>query len=532
MAYLKLRSKPGSMTPGITPTTLDGVSHQVLIEITEQLRKGTFNFKPGRRVNIPKASGGTRPLTVAPPRDKLVQEVMRMILEAIYESSFSPSSHGFRPNRSCHSALKDVKSKFQSASWFIEGDISKCFDSFDHNKLMTLISMRIKDVRFLDLIRKALNAGYLESTVYSISLVGTPQGSIISPILCNIFMDQLDKYVEGLGQEFNKGKRRAENPVYKSLQNKKRVAKTTLEKQELHKMMLDIPSVLTIDPNYRRLMYIRYADDWIIGIDGTKEESVQILDKVRNFLKERGLTLSDTKTLITNINHEKAKFLGANIFRTSVTTYGRRNRGFLMRDNKTIKLTAPVDRVLKKLANAGFMEKGISAPKHKWLANTKDEILLLYNSVYRGIIQYYSFAQNLNNLSSHVHLILKSSCAKLLATKFTLGRQAAVFKKFGKSLRGKDNHGFVPALYGVRPWSFKTKEVNHLLRINATGISRANLENLSCAKCKSDYRVEMHHVRMLKDLNPKANPVDKIMAAKRRKQIPLCRKCHMEHHAK
>lgn len=184
---------------------------------------------------------------------------------------------------------------------------------------------------------------------------------------------------------------------------------------------------------------------------GTKEESVIILDKVRNFLKGIGLTLSDTKTLITNINQEKAKFLGANIFRTNVTTYGRRNRGFLVRDNKTLKLTAPVDSVIKKLTSSGFLVGGKPAPRHKWLANSKDEIILLYNSVYRGIIQYYSFAQNLNNLSSHVHYILKASCAKLLATKFTLGSQAAVFEKFGKTLKGSDKHGFVDAIYGVKP---------------------------------------------------------------------------------
>jgi len=233
----------------------------VLKDIIAQLKEGTFQFKAGRRINIPKANGGTRPLTVAPPRDKLVQEVIRMILEAIYESGFSQHSHGFRPNRSCHSALKDLKSRFQAATWFIEGDISKCFDSFDHNKLMNLLSVRIKDARFLDLIRKALNAGYMENTVYSHSVVGTPQGSIISPILSNIFMDQFDKHVEIMTSEFNRGKKKSNNPVYISLQYKKRVAKTTEEKQKLHKLMLQTPSILPSDPNFRRLMYIRYADD-------------------------------------------------------------------------------------------------------------------------------------------------------------------------------------------------------------------------------------------------------------------------------
>jgi len=155
--------------------------------------------------------------------------------------------------------------------------------------------------------------------------------------------------------------------------------------------------------------------------------------------------------LITNINQDNARFLGTNIFRTSVTTYGRRGRGFLTRDNKTLKLTAPVDRILEKLAKAGFMAKGIPSAKMKWLANSKDETILLYNAVYRGIMQYYSFAQNFNSLSSHIHMILKASCAKLLATKFTLGTQAAVYKKYKKNLRGNDKHAFISALYGVKP---------------------------------------------------------------------------------
>ena len=532
LAYKKLRSKPGSMTPGINPTTLDGMSSEVLIEITNQIREGTFKFKPGRRVNIPKANGGTRPLRMAPPRDKLVQEVMRIILEAIYEPSFSDSSHGFRPGRSCHTALKEVKSKFQSATWFIEGDISKCFDSIDHNKLVALLSVKIKDVRFIDLIRKSLNAGYMEGILYSHSLVGTPQGSIISPILCNIYMDQLDKFIENLTLEFNKGKKRSNNPVYINLQYKKRGTKTTEEKRKWHKLMLQTPSVLAADPTFRRLMYIRYADDWIIGVCGTKEDSVSILAKVRDFMREKSLTLSDTKTLITNVNNDRATFLGTNIFRTQSTTYGRRKRGFLIRDNRTLKLTAPMDRVLEKLTKAGIIMGGKPSPKFKWLANSKDEIILLYNAVYRGILQYYSFTQNFNSLSSYTHFILKSSCAKLLATKLTLGTQAAVFKKFGKNLKGRDIHGFVQVMYGVKPWGFKAQEMDPLLRINAKGISRASLDNLLCVKCGSEYRVEMHHVRMMKDLNPKVNKVDKIMAEKRRKQIPLCRKCHVEHHAK
>jgi len=152
IAYHNLKSKPGNMTPGINPTTLDGVSKEVFQEIIKSLQDGSFQFSPGRRVNIPKASGGTRPLTVAPPRDKIVQEVMRMILEAIFEPVFSSNSHGFRPMRSCHTALKQIKTHFGSASFFIEGDISKCFDSFDHQILVNLVKERISDEKFIQLL--------------------------------------------------------------------------------------------------------------------------------------------------------------------------------------------------------------------------------------------------------------------------------------------------------------------------------------------------------------------------------------------
>jgi retron-type reverse transcriptase len=213
MAYHKIKSKPGNMTPGIVPTTLDGMSSTVINEIIESLKNQTFHFAPGRRIQIPKSNGGKRPLTIAPPRDKLVQEVMRIILEIIFEPTFSESSHGFRAGRSCHTALKNIKEKFGVATCYIEGDIAKCFDSINHNKLMEIVEHKIKDRRFTRLIRKALNAGYFEFKQYKHSIVGTPQGSIISPILCNIFMDKLDKFIENLKKEFDRGEKAKINPA-------------------------------------------------------------------------------------------------------------------------------------------------------------------------------------------------------------------------------------------------------------------------------------------------------------------------------
>lgn len=260
-AYHKLKSKPGNMTPGIIPTTLDGMSDEVVEEIIESLRNGSFKFHPGRRIYIPKANGGQRPLTIAPPRDKLVQECIRMILEAIYEPSFSENSHGFRPNQSCHTALRAIKQKFVMAKWFIEGDITQCFPSIDHNILMKILEVRIKDTRFLDLIRKALNAGYMEFRTYSHTIAGTPQGSIISPILANIYLDKLDRFIDELKEEFDIGVKATINPLYKKLSQKKSRTKSLEEKLAIHKILRRIPSKMDIDPNFKKLEYIRYADD-------------------------------------------------------------------------------------------------------------------------------------------------------------------------------------------------------------------------------------------------------------------------------
>ena len=540
IAYNKLKSKPGNMTPGIIPTTLDGFSSEVIQEIILNMKNGTFKFKPRRRVQIPKASGiGSRPLTVAPPRDKIVQEVMRMILELIYEPNFSPNSHGFRANKSCHSAIKQIFTTFGVATWYIEGDISKCFDSFDHNILIGIIRRRIKDERFIRLLIKALKAGYFEFKVFKHSIVGTPQGSIISPILCNIYMDGLDKFIEDLIRTFSKGSKPRGNPIWISYSNKKARAKSLVDKIKWHKLMLTVPSKDPLDPSFKKLVYVRYADDWILGVKGSKEECVEILDRIRIYLKEElKLNLSEEKTLITNANKEKALFLGTQIYRSRHQSFSRSLK-FTKRLGREIRLMAPIERITKKLKEAGFLDKGVSVPRFLWMHNSKDQIIALYNSVYRGFMNYYSFAHNFGKISGHTHSILLSSCAKLLAAKLSSNSQKKIFGTFGKNLKGNDKIAFVEPIYKIKVWDFKTPDCakdngiskNGLITtLYADKISLASLDNLECAICESDYRVEMHHVRMLKDLNPKISKIDQLMAKRCRKQIPLCRKCHMEHH--
>lgn len=538
IAYHNLKSKPGNMTPGINPTTLDGVSMEVFQEIIKSLQDGSFQFSPGRRVNIPKANGGTRSLTVAPPRDKIVQEIMRMILEAIFEPMFSPNSHGFRPMRSCHTALKKIKTHFGSASFFIEGDISKCFDSFDHQILINLVKERISDEKFIQLLWKALKAGYLEFHDIQHSIVGTPQGSIVSPILANIYLHKFDEYVSDMKSNFDKGTTVQRNPIYRkyeSLRTKAIRRKNYLEAKKQLKNMQSVRSRLPNDPKFRRLNYVRYADDWIIAVRGSLGETNQILEKIRIFLSEElKLNLNSTKTLITKPTKSPALFLGTLISISEHVHFYSGNHGQRLKAVSQIILNAPLDRIFKKLASASFMDLGtkVGTPRFLWYAESKDSIIKLYNSVLRGYLNYYSFANNYSRVATSLEWILKTSCLKLLAAKFKLRTTSKVLRKFGKDIKGNDNIAFIKPSYRINVWDFKINVSSLIKTLFASGISAASLDNLICLKCGSNTQVEMHHIRKLKDLNPKLSEIDRIMAKRRRKQIPLCRKCHLDHHVK
>lgn len=263
-AYDNIKSKPGNMTPGATPETLDGISLEKLKKLSDSLRSEKFTFSPSRRVEIPKASGGTRPLSIASPMDKIVQEAMRLVLEAIYEPLFADCSHGFRPNRSCHTALKKVSQEFQPVQWVIEGDLAKFFDTISHPKLMQMIEGKIEDRKFTRLIRKALNAGYLTFGRYKSNIIGTPQGSIVSPILANIFLHQLDLFVLSLKSSFDKGSKAPRSKASRYYEYHILKARQEGNTEEMRKLIAERSSAPSIDfgsSEFKRLVYVRYADD-------------------------------------------------------------------------------------------------------------------------------------------------------------------------------------------------------------------------------------------------------------------------------
>lgn len=438
-AYENIKSKPRNIIPGILPEILDSMSEEVLQNISTQLKHETFKFST-------KYFKGTKPLTIAPPRDKIVQEAIRLILEAIYEPLFLECSHGFRSKKGYHTVLNKISQDFQTTQWIIKGDISKCLDKIEHQKLMKILEQKIGDKRFTKLVWKAITAGYLEFREFKNNMISAPQGSIVSPILVNIFLHQLDEFVMELKTAFDKKERASrikesryfEYYIAKAIKNK--------NKTEIRKLIalrsLSLQTNLN-NESYRRLSYVRYAEDWMVGIRGTAEETTDILRKIKKFCTNIGIEVSETKTKITNIQKEKVLFLGTLITKSSHRSYSKIGHQRRLRRNKLgIRLEAPISRIRDILKEASFIKKGKSHPKFLWLHNDHDQIILLYNSVLRDFLNYYNFAFNYGRLATYVEFILKQSCAKLLASKFNLQTTAQVYKQFGEKLTSPKGYEF------------------------------------------------------------------------------------------
>lgn len=546
VAYDKLKSKPGNMTPAISPETLDGISDEELNKIIKLLKTEKFRFSTSRRVHIPKKDGSLRPLTVGNPRDKIVQEVMRMVLEAIFEPRFKDSSHGFRPNRGCHTALRAIFSQFHGV-WVIEGDFSKCFDTIDHHKLMELLSKNIKDSRFVSLLWKALRAGYYNFKRITTNIIGTPQGSVISPILANIFLHQLDIFVATIKTEFEKGKQQKVRKEWLALNYQLTKAKKKGDVKairDLLKKRRSTPSIVYDDPNYKRLYYVRYADDWLLGVTGSRHDAENILSRIISFCESIGLKVNLAKTKITNLHTDQALFLGTNVKFTRHIGYSRTKSNSLSKRKigPRIMLTAPIQRIRQKLSAAGFIKRNRAIPKWLWLPFNPAQIIDKYNSIYNGYMNYYSFVQNKGKLAGFLYFHLKSSCLKLLAAKLKLKTQAQVYKRFGKNIKifikHKDKDGrvttkvkqFVTPKYSNRVWDFKTNPSPIIEALYANPKSLATLMGLECAICGSTTKVEMHHIRKMSELKARESEIDRLMIKANRKQIALCRKCHMDKH--
>ena len=355
-AYQKLKYSPGNITKGVDNETLDAINVAWFANLKKDLRTNAFQFKPARRLEIPKPNGKvTRPLGIASPRDKIVQTAMLLALEAIFEPSFHTHSHGFRPGKGCHTALKEVKNTFAGVNWFIEGDISKCFDSFDHKLLIQAVARRIDDKGFIDLLHKALRAGYLFQGKFFSPSLGTPQGSIVSPILCNILLHYLDVFILTLKEDFDTGTRRKTNPQWRKL--------TRLGRLDIVHQM-NIGSRQAKDPEYKRMRFVRYAYEFLIGVIGSKADCEAIRNKIFEFLlNELKMNLNLDKTKITHAQYSAAHFLGTDI---RITPLSKRPLRSIIRGSQRYKsmtntrplLHVPVVKIVAKLEERGFAKHG------------------------------------------------------------------------------------------------------------------------------------------------------------------------------
>jgi group II intron reverse transcriptase/maturase len=566
-AYANLHGNKGAATPGIDNSSLDGFSEERINRIVAALKSGEYRFAPVRRVHIPKSNGKTRPLGIPSGDDKLVQEVVRMILEKIYEPIFSNDSHGFRNGRSCHTALMQVRHKWTGMKWIVNMDIKGYFDNIDHETMEEILAKRIEDPRFLGLIKAMLKAGYVEDWRYHETFSGTPQGGVASPILANIYLHELDEFMAGKIADFNRGKRRAVHHEYKNLCEsiKRKMKRIDLLKQvgsqqvlaaemrelsELDKQRKGLPSIDPLDAKYRRLTYIRYADDFLIGVIGSRSEAVSVMQNVADFLRdELKLEIASDKSGVVHAT-EGVRFLGFDVSIYSgnrIVKTTRSGRHTTMRSvSGRMQLHIPQEKLRKFCEAKGYGVYDTFTPKHRnaLIHLSEAEIVQTFNAEMRGLANYYGIAVNAKRDLNKLHGLWQGSLLKTLAAK----RKSSV-EKVAQSLRqeggswalvvsGKANRFAFPIyslkMMGDQPVIFEVVDIEpktwHLTLSNTELVQRM-------AACECEYcgdksgPFEVHHIRKLADVGNGKKLWQIMMARRQRTTLVMCRPCHKALHA-
>ena len=551
VAYGRIYPNKGAMTPGATKETVDGMSLEKIGAIIDVLRSERYRWTPVKRVYIPKKNGKKRPLGLPTWSDKLVAEVVRLLLEAYYDVQFSDRSHGFRPRRGCHTALDEVVRTWKGTHWFIEGDVSDCFGSLDHDIMLSILGEKIHDGRFLRLISHMLKAGYLEDWRWNATLSGAPQGGVASPILSNIYLDRLDQFVEQqLLPTYNRGRLRRPNPAYQRIEHEIAKARRHGDHETmraLRRRRRRLPSQDPNDPSYRRLRYVRYADDWLLGFAGPKREAEEIKLRIGRFLRELKLELSDAKTLITHATTKAARFLGYDIrAQHADNKLDRRGQRSV---NGVIGLFIPKTVIGQRCAL--YMSGGKPAQRGNLLHDDDFTIVAKYQAEYRGLVQYYLLAQDIFRMGKLLW-VMETSMLKTLAGKHrssvtkmarkykaTIGTSAGPRKCFRVVVERDGGRKPLIARFGGIPLRRQHKAVlTDLSPVMASTRRNELIRRLTaghCEICGAEENIEVHHIRKLSDLSRPGRPERPawvhLMAKRRRKTLVVCRTCHENIHS-
>lgn len=568
LAYNNICTGQGNMTEGVDGQTIDGMSAERIDNLIASLRDHSYRPHPAKRIYIPKKNGKKRPLGIQSAEDKLVQEVVRMILESIYEPTFSPNSHGFRPKRSCHTALKHIDINFKGAVWFVEGDIKACFDSFDHHVMADILRERIDDEQFIALMWKFLRAGYMEQWTYHRTYSGTPQGSGISPILANIYLDKLDSFMDEYKKSFDVGSAKGRKvdsgytsarghyhklvKAYEQLWDNLSLEERTAMGRELRKArseMLSHPYYTSCNSQYKCIHYCRYADDFLISVIGSKEDARAIKEDVKIFLAEKlKLTMSEEKTKITHTT-DFARFLGYDICISRSNSIKRNGYGVMKREfSGRVMMYVPKEKWMGKLLEYHTLRiKKDENGKEKWktvhrgkLINHPDiEIITKFNAELRGLYNYYRLANNVSVLNKFAY-IMEYSMYKTYACKYrsTVSKVIDRFSQdgvFAIPYETKGGKKYCEFYHGgfkrVKQTLMEPDTLpEYSRRYDRPGSNAARIKRGVCELCgeKTD-DIRMHHVRRLKDLTGNSDWEEK-MRKTRRKSLAVCKACHERIH--
>jgi group II intron reverse transcriptase/maturase len=556
LAYQSIAPKPGNMTAGVDGKTIDGAGLKLITDLIADLKASRYTPHPVRRTYIPKANGKLRPLGIPSFQEKLLQTVVKLILEAIYEPTFSNMSHGFRPQRSCHTALEQIRQEMYGVRWWVEGDIKGFFDHVSHDTLISILSKRITDKRFLHLIGQFLKAGYVEDWRYHQTYSGVPQGGNLSPVLANIYLNELDQIMAKKIAAFNKGADRKRTHEYQQISAKVARAKKKARKtgdwtryKALRKDMLKTQAKDPQDPDYRRLHFVRYADDWLAGVIGSKADAEELKRWIETYLREElQLELSAEKTLITN-SKQRVRFLGYDIKRwEGERIYRFRTKAGQVITKRTgtyqLRLLMPRDKTIAFAKEYGDTSNWKGKHRNSLLRLSELEILLTYNAEVRGFLGYYALADNLRDAADKVLWLTTASFLRTLAGK----RQSSV-KKVAQSLkRGPRRYALTLKEEGKPEKEYEllssTRQLKQGLRAsqqvdlkpntwmykNRTELGKRLLAH-TCEWCQTRQgQIEVHHVRKLGNLTGK-KAWERQMMQRQRKTMVLCAECHDELHA-